>query len=56
VLTDGVGAAFIGSAVFAALTLVAIVVTVRPWVRQPAVAAEPAAVEGALAVEPASAD
>jgi hypothetical protein len=56
VLTDGVGAAFTGSAVFAVLTLVAIVVTVRPWVRKPAVAAEPAAAERVLAVEPASAD
>lgn len=36
VLTDGVGAAFTGSAVFAILMLVAVVVAVRPWVRRPA--------------------
>jgi hypothetical protein len=63
VLTDGVGAAFIGATVYAVLTLVAIVVTVRPWARKSAVATEPAAVatepvavEGALAAELASAD
>jgi hypothetical protein len=49
VLTDGVGAAFTGSVVFAVLTAAAIVVAVRPWAKRPALssqtplAAEPAA-------------
>jgi predicted MFS family arabinose efflux permease len=49
ILTDGVHAAFIGSAVYAGLTLLVIVLGVRPWVRKKAVrpetATEPAAVE-----------
>ncbi|MDX6249123.1 MAG: hypothetical protein QOF10_2483 [Kribbellaceae bacterium] len=49
VLTDGVHAAFIGSAVYAALTLTVIVLGVRPWTwrrsRAADVATEPTAVE-----------
>ncbi|WP_344176621.1 MFS transporter [Kribbella lupini] len=49
ILTDGVHAAFIGSAVYAGLTLLVIVLGVRPWVRkkavQPETATEPTAVE-----------
>ena len=49
VLTDGVHAAFIGSAIYAALTLTVIVLGVRPWTRRKTrpveTATEPAAVE-----------
>ena len=51
ILTDGVHAAFIGSTVYAALTLTVIVLGVRPWARRnqaPATTAEPAAVEPAV--------
>ena len=37
ILTDGVHAAFIGSAVYAGLTLLVIVLGVRPWNRRGAV-------------------
>ncbi|MGC4943669.1 MFS transporter [Kribbella sp. DT2] len=52
ILTDGVHAAFIGSAVYAGLTLLVIVLGVRPWNRRktvrPGTATEPAAVEPAV--------
>jgi len=47
VLADGVEAAFIGSSVFAVLTLAAVVLAVRPWARKPTVVAEPVAVPAA---------
>jgi EmrB/QacA subfamily drug resistance transporter len=50
VLTDGVHAAFIGSAIYAALTLAVIVLGVRPWAKRPAPATAPA-VESELPVE-----
>jgi hypothetical protein len=41
ILTDGVHAAFIGSAIYAALTLAVIILGVRPWIRRnPAVPVE----------------
>jgi len=49
ILTDGVHAAFVGSAIYAALTLTVIILGVRPWTRRdqatPQVAAEPVAVD-----------
>jgi predicted MFS family arabinose efflux permease len=48
VLTDGVHAAFIGAAIYAALTLTVIVLSVRPWRRKDVVVepvAEPVVVE-----------
>jgi EmrB/QacA subfamily drug resistance transporter len=50
VLTDGVHAAFIGSAIYAALTLAVIVLGVRPWVKRPAPGAAPVA-ESEIPVE-----
>lgn len=53
ILTDGVQAAFIGSAIYAALTLAVIILGVRPWNRRkPApteTATEPASVEPVVA-------
>ncbi len=49
VLTDGVHAAFIGAAVYAALTLTVIVVGVRPWNRGKSPATEAAPAEPAVA-------
>jgi Na+/melibiose symporter-like transporter len=49
VLTDGVHAAFIGSAIYATVTLAVIILGVRPWNRRKAEAVEPA-------VEPAVVD
>jgi hypothetical protein len=51
VLTDGVHAAFIGSAIYAALTLTVIILGVRPWVRRnpaPAKTIDPATIEDAV--------
>jgi predicted MFS family arabinose efflux permease len=50
VLTDGVHAAFIGSAIYAALTLAVIVLGVRPWAKRPAPATAPV-VESEIPVE-----
>ena len=50
VLTDGVHAAFIGSAIYAALTLTVIVLGVRPWAKRPAPATAPV-VESEIPVE-----
>ncbi|TWD81093.1 EmrB/QacA subfamily drug resistance transporter [Kribbella amoyensis] len=54
ILTEGVHAAFIGSAVYAALTLLVITLGVRPWNRRKAVKPETATEPGA--VEPAIVD
>ncbi|WP_020392796.1 MFS transporter [Kribbella catacumbae] len=49
ILTDGVHAAFVGSAIYAALTLAVVILGVRPWTRRdqatPQATAEPVAVD-----------
>lgn len=52
VLTDGVGAAFTGSVVYAVLTLGAIVLAVRPWTRRRVAVNEPEAAAELAPAEP----
>jgi EmrB/QacA subfamily drug resistance transporter len=56
VLTDGVHAAFIGSAIYAALTLIVIVLGVRPWTWRRSRATVGEVATEAAAVEPAVVD